>query len=160
MRRPTPGHGVRRRQAIVCSLAVLLLGIETGTVQQVRLTDRPITISVAVPDRIDRGATLLLRIDGVTTEPSQTATIRVFLDRPSADQSTAVSDPQFIGYFTVVPRHAGGSRKDGQNFILEIPERMVATLKRASVQITLVPVSGSASGPGMTIKRISLEPPR
>ncbi len=137
--------------------------------EPVRLTDRPVTIQVALPEQVvarqksatdDAGA--LLRIEGVSTDPPETATVRVFVERPAATGDTPVSDSQFVGYFTLVPRHSNSAGpKEGQHFLFEIPRRLLMpALDRSSIQVTFVPVAGGSQRVTIIVRRTSVELPR
>ena len=149
----------------------MLLALTTSvrTSEPVRLTDRPVTIQIALPEQVvarqktttdDAGA--LLRIEGVTTDPQQTVTVRVFVELPSATGETPVSDSQFVGYFTLVPRtSATAGPKEGQSFLFELPRRLLMpALDRSSIQVTFVPVAGASARATIIVKRTSVELPR
>ena len=162
-------RGSRQALAVSCGLLLLLLTTSVGISKSVRLTDRPVTIQVPLPEDViakhgtttdDVGA--LLRIEGVSADPPQTATIRVFVDRLAADDATPVSDTQFVGYFTLVTRNSRSMGENkGQNFLFELPRRMlVPALDRSSIQITFVPVKFAPTPPTVTVRRTSVELPR
>jgi hypothetical protein len=154
--------------AIAGCLLVVVLTARVGTSESVRLTDRPVTIQVAVPQEVaarqkattgDVGA--LLRIEGVSTDPPGTATVRVFVDRPAADGETPVDDAQFVGYFTLVPRSStSAGPKEGQSFLFELPRRLLApALDRSSIQVTFVPIATAPAPPTITVKRTFVKLP-
>ena len=150
-------------------LLLVLLTTSLGSSETIRLSDRPVTIQVALPEQLvakqkattdEVGA--LLRVEGVSTEPPETATVRVFVERPAATGDTPVSDAQFVGYFTLVPRNArSAGPKEGQSFLFELPRRLLApALNRSSIQVTFVPVSGASARPTVIVRRTSVELPR
>lgn len=126
---------------------------------QVLLTDRPVTVQLSARGSAPRSAdeSLQLRIEGVSTRPSQTTTLRVFVDLPSANRSTPIDDSRFIGYLTLVPRRASTSDpSEERNFILDFPQPYANRAVERALPITLVPVTGTSKGPTVTIKRIRL----
>jgi hypothetical protein len=163
-----PARVFRNALAVGGGLLLVLLTTRVGTSESVRLTDRPVTIQVDIPEPVaakqkattdDVGA--LLRIEGVSTDPPQTATVRVFVDRPAANLETPVSDAQFVGYFTLVPRSStSAGPKEGQSFLFELPRRLLApALNRSSIQVTFVPVAAAPTPPTITVKRTSVNLP-
>jgi Protein of unknown function (DUF_B2219) len=163
-----PARASRQAWAVAGALLLLLLTASVGTSESVRLTDRPVTLQVALPEQVvakqkatndDIGA--LLRIEGVSTDPPQTATVRVFVERPAANGDTPVSDPQFLGYFTLVPRNSRSmGSKEGQSFLFELPRRMLGpALDRSSIQVTFVPVAVAPSPPTIVVRRTYVDLP-
>jgi hypothetical protein len=163
-----PARASRHAFAVAGCFLLVLLTSSARTSESVRLTDRPVTIQVALPDHVvarqkattdDVGA--LLRIEGVSTDPPQTATIRVFVDRPAATGETPVSDAQFVGYLTLVPRSStSGGPKEGQSFLFELPRRLLTpALDRSSIQVTFVPIATTPTPPTITVKRTSVNLP-
>lgn len=162
-------RSIGRGFAVAGGLVLIALTTSVRTSEPVRLTDRPVTIQVALPQEVvakqkatadDVGA--LLRIEGVSTDPPGTATVRVFVERPAATGDTPVSDTQFVGYFTLVPRSSGtADRKDGQSFVFELPRRLlIPALDRSSIHVTFVPVAGATDRATIIVKRTSVELPR
>jgi Protein of unknown function (DUF_B2219) len=163
-----PARASRHAFAVAGCLLLVLLTTRVGTSESVRLTDRPVTIQVDLPEQVvakqktttdEVGA--LLRIEGVSTDPPQTATVRVFVDRPAANGETPVSDAQFVGYFTLVPRSSkSGGPKEGQSFLFELPRRLLTpALDRSSIQVTFVPIAAAPTPPTITVKRTSVDLP-
>jgi len=155
--------------AVAGGLPLLLLTTSASSSESLRLTGRPLTIQVALPEQVvakQRATTddvgTLLRIEGVSTDPPQTATVRVFVEKPTANRDTPVSDLHFVGYFTLVPRHTRSAGPlDGQSFLFELPRRVLTSaLARSTIQVTLVPVAVAPSPPTITVRRTSVELPR
>ena len=140
--------------------------------QNVRLGPEPLTRSIGLPDAQRSALTAaapraagnpVIRIAGVQAPAGGAAIVRVFVNLPTANSTTPVTDPHFIGYFTVVPNSSRGVHVHGQAGLnIELPlrpetQRLIGGGQDLSV--TLVPVTGDEGAPlnlSLTIGSISL----
>jgi polyphenol oxidase len=138
---------------------------------QLRLGPDPLTRSVALAEE-ERSRLLgpgvpsrtpVIRIAGVRAPVGGAAIVRVFVNLPSADVTTPVTDPHYVGYFTLVPNSLRGAHAHGQAGLnIELPlsqqTRQIAGGDQ-ELSVTLVPVTADESAPvniSLTIEAISL----
>jgi polyphenol oxidase len=139
--------------------------------QNVRLGPEPLTRSVALPaeqrNRLTAAApgagTPVIRIAGIQAPTGGSAIVRVFVNLPSANAATPVTDPHYVGYFTLVPNSLRGTHVHGHpGLSVELPLRAQTREVMGASQdlsVTLVPVTGDENAPfnlSLTIGSISL----
>jgi polyphenol oxidase len=152
--------------AVAAPLAVV--SSQTG----LTLGPDPVTRSVTLPQE-HRAAlsttaqqpqsSYVLRISGIKGPPGGAAIVRVFVNLPSASPATSLSDPHFLGYFTLVPNSLAGSHVHGQNglnaaFVLG-PSARSAIGDAQDLDVTMVPVGLNGDPPfdlTLTVESITL----
>jgi hypothetical protein len=140
--------------------------------ENLKLGPDPLTQSVTLPEANQRvlleaaprnSRTEVIRISGVKGGPGAAAIVRVFVNLPNAAPDTSVSDPHYVGYFTLVPgslRGSHGHSETGLNVELPLRSETRALVGREQdLSVTLVPVVGDKDAPAnldLTIGSISL----
>jgi polyphenol oxidase len=98
-------------------------------------------------------AVVVLHIDGLDVPPDQQARIRVFLDKPDADDKTPITIPNFVGTITVLAKHLPGkkgsmmhpAKHPPQNAAFELSGELAKLLtENAEVSVKLVPLPGTS----------------
>ena len=136
--------------ATACFLAL------TALAAAVVMVDKPVTVSVVVPERVRHSKVILLQLEGVLIRRSAPAVWNVFWEMPDATAETPVDNPHFAGYVTSVANSATRDAKPA-NFTLELPPAAVSAIHRQqTVQFTFVPAGKLPPG-GVTITALRLE---
>lgn len=120
------------------------------------MVDQPVTVAIAVPERVRHSEVVLLRLEGVVMRRNAPAMWNVFWEMPDAKVQTSVDDLHFVGY---VASPANPALRDAKpaNFILQLPAAALAALHRqTTIRFTFVPVRKLPEG-GVTITSIRLE---
>src|SRR5436190_1684897 len=89
------------RVATVLVLTALLILMATAA-DAVMLIEKPVTVTVAVPETIRGAQAVLLQLQQVTTPKSAPVTWRIFAELPSAGVQTSVDHPNFVGYVSML----------------------------------------------------------
>jgi hypothetical protein len=156
---PRLSHGKRR--LIFCTIPLVLMAcrsLDAGAADSLRLTEAPVTVTLAVPAR-GADAPLLLRIEDLVATGGQPVLLRFFAELPSATRDTPVEHPRFMGYITVVPRTSSRTPTSGRNFNLQLPPAVAALAAgRSTLRVTLVLASPTAASGAVTIGRIAIVP--
>lgn len=141
--------------------------------QNLKLGPDPVTRSVALPDQHREALRAMaaprpsgnpvIRITNVQGPPGTAAIIRVFVNLAAASPTTPVSDPHYVGTFSLVPNSLRGTQLHGHTGLnVELPLRAQTQQLISSEQelsVTLVPVAGDDAAPfdlALTIGSISL----
>jgi hypothetical protein len=132
------------------------LTIRAAESEPVKLVDKPVTVTLAVPETARRGAPVLLQLQRVIAPKSTAVRFNVFAELPSADAGTSVDHPSFVGYVTLLPTgSAANSPPKGVTLQVADPAaRLIRTKKTA--QFTFVPTEKFVEG-GVSIGSIRLE---
>jgi len=122
----------------------------------VLMVDRPVIVSVSVPEPVRQAQAVLLRMEGVTMKRDAPANWNVFWELPKADAQTLVENMHFVGS---IHSPANTSLRDPRpaNFVLTMPPGAIALLRKQSqIHFTFVPIGKLPEG-GVTITSIRLE---
>jgi hypothetical protein len=120
------------------------------------MVDKPVTVSVAVPERVRHSKVVLLRIEGVSMRRDAPATWNVFWGMPDASAQASVDDVHFVGY-VASPANSALRNPKPANFILQLPVTALAAIERqTTIRFTFVPVRKLPEG-GVTIGSVRLE---
>ena len=123
----------------------------------VSLVDKPATVEVPVPKTAGRAKALLLHLEHVIAPKNAAVNFNIFANLPSAEKSTSVDHPNFVGYVTMLPNPSAPNNPE-KGITMQMAEpaaRLVRTEKTA--RLTFVPTERIAEG-GVTIGSIRIEP--
>jgi hypothetical protein len=143
-----------RFRAAVLTVALTINAADTVSVS---LVDKPATVAVPVPKTAGRAKALLLQLEHVIAPKSAAATFNIFVDLPSADATTPVDHPNFVGYVTMLP-NPSAPNNPAKGITMQMAEpaaRLVRTERTA--RLTFVPTEPLAEG-GVKIGSIRIEP--
>ncbi len=120
------------------------------------MVDKPVTVTVAIPDQVRHAGSVLLKLEGVVVRRDAPAVWNVFWDMPQATAQTSVNDIHFAGYVTSLANSALRDPKPA-NFTLQLPAAAITAIHRqSSMRLTFVPTRKLPEG-GVTITALRLE---
>lgn len=120
------------------------------------MVDKPVTVTVAVPEPSRHAEAVLLRLEGVTMRRNVPVTWNIFWELPKADARTSLNNIHFAGF---ISSPANSALRDPKpvSFLLPMPPPAVAVLHHQPVvRLTFVPIGKLPEG-GVTITSIRLE---
>jgi hypothetical protein len=145
-----------RTAAIGCTL---LAGMTAcGAVSRpVVIVDKPVTITVPVPESVRKAEHILMQLEQVTTPKTASATWNMFIELPAADERTSVYVPNFAGYVTTLPNPSAPANPP-KAMTLQLPDAAARLVRKLpEVHITFVPIEKFAAD-GVRIGAVRLEP--
>jgi hypothetical protein len=120
------------------------------------MVDKPITVTVPVPEKLRESKTAVLQLQGVVMRRNAPAVWNVFWEMPGANAQTSVDSAHFAGYITSLANSAARAAQPA-NFTLELPPAALRLLRRQrAMHFTFVPVGKLPEG-GVTITSLHLE---
>lgn len=144
-----PASAQGQALALTTTVAGLSLGSAPTTVT---LTPLP-ELAPALRAEQNRGAPVILAIEGVSGQPVRPLRINVFVGKPDATPKTSANDPHFAGYIAIAPKYGGGQTQGievSRDFDVS---NLVLSSGSGGLQVTLVPVAGIADAPrGLSLR--------
>jgi polyphenol oxidase len=99
-----------------------------------------------------------LRIQGFSLPANASAVVNVFANLPGAGPDTGVNNTHFVGTFGVIARGAGHDHGRTKTVDVPIPATAAAQFAEDKVNITLVPVDGSAKPTDVKFEKATVVP--
>ena len=127
--------------------AAVLFALAAAT-PVVVMVDKPVTVSVAVPEQVRQAKAVILRIEGVVMRRNAPANWNVFWE--------TANDAHLVGY---VSSPANSALRDPKpaNFNLSLPAAAVMALHRhTTLRLTFAPIGRLPEG-GVTITSVRFE---
>jgi hypothetical protein len=137
-----PGSSVSTEQKLSNLSGVVIdsvLGPEPITIS---LSPKP-ELSPALKTAARGGEPVALVIKDIDGQSSQPIRVNVFLNKPGANRTTPLEEPNFLGYINISPDRDGLVHGEGRAFDVSSLELDSAL----TVNVTLVPVVGSSEPP-------------
>ncbi|MCU1238465.1 MAG: hypothetical protein JWP63_6432 [Candidatus Solibacter sp.] len=105
------------------------------------ILDKPVTITVDVPEPVRRANHILLQLEQVTTPRKTSATWNMFVELPDAGERSPVDLPNFAGYVTTLPNPSAATNPP-KGMSLQLPDPAARLVRKLhSVRLTFVPVT-------------------
>jgi hypothetical protein len=132
------------------------LTLAASDAEPVKLLDKPVTVTLAVPEKARRGGPMLLQLQGVIAPKSVAVRLNIFVELPSADAATSVDGANFAGYVTLLPNPSAPNNPP-KGITLQVADPAASLIRaRRTARFTLVPAE-KAGESGVTIGSIRLE---
>jgi hypothetical protein len=123
-----------------------VLTIRAEDAEPVKLLDQPVTVTVAVPETARRAEALLLLLERVTTPKSAAVRFNIFAELPSAEVTTSVDDPHFVGYVTALPNPSAPNNPP-KGFTVQVADPAARLIRqKQAARLTFVPTEKFADG--------------
>jgi hypothetical protein len=133
-----------------------LLALAANPAPALVMVDKPVTVSVHVPESARHSEVLLLKLEGVIMRRNAPAVWNIFWEMPDANAQTPVTSEHFAGSVSSPANSAIREPKAG-NFIVELPPVAARVGHRlGTIRLTFVPVRKLPEG-GVTITTLRLE---